>query len=43
MSELQRNGVVETRNRRIVILDRAARGTGGPLRAGLSVDGQLQV
>jgi CRP/FNR family transcriptional regulator, global nitrogen regulator len=43
MSELQRDGVIETRNRRIAILDRGAlsRRASGP--SGLSVDGQLPI
>ena len=43
MSELQREGVIETRNRRIAILDRDAlsRQASGP--SGLSVDGQLPI
>ena len=43
MSELQRDGVIETRNRRIAILDRGAlyKRASGP--SGLSVDGQLPI
>jgi CRP/FNR family transcriptional regulator, global nitrogen regulator len=43
MSELQRDGVIETRNRRIAILDRGtlSKRASGP--SGLSVDGQLPI
>ena len=43
MSEFQREGVIETRSRRIAVLDRGAlaRRVAGP--SGLSVDGQLQI
>jgi CRP/FNR family transcriptional regulator len=43
MSELQRDGVIEIRSRRIAILDRGAlsRRASGP--SGLSVDGQLPI
>ena len=43
MSEFQRDGLIETRNRRIAILDRGAlvKQTSGP--SGLSVDGQLAI
>ena len=43
MSELQRNGVIETRNRRIVILDREALSERASGPSGLSVDGQLRI
>jgi CRP/FNR family transcriptional regulator len=43
MSEFQRDGLIETRNRRIAILDRGAlvKQTSGP--SGLSVGGQLAI
>jgi hypothetical protein len=43
MSEFQRDGLIETRNRRISLLDRGAlaRRASGP--SGLSVDGQLPI
>ena len=43
MSEFQREGAIETRSRRIVVLDRGtlAKRAAGP--SGLSVDGQLQI
>jgi CRP-like cAMP-binding protein len=43
MSELQRNGVIETRSRRIVILDRGALSERASGPSGLSVDGQLRI
>ena len=43
MSELQRDGVIETRNRRIAILDRAALSKRASGPSGLSVDGQLPI
>jgi hypothetical protein len=42
MSEFQRDGVIETRNRRIVILDREVLSEhAGP--SGLLVDGQISI
>jgi CRP-like cAMP-binding protein len=43
MSELQRDGVIETRNRRIAILDRSALSQRASGPSGLSVDGQLPI
>ena len=43
MSELQRDGVIETRNRRIAILDRGALSKRASGPSGLSVDGQLPI
>jgi CRP/FNR family transcriptional regulator, global nitrogen regulator len=43
MSELQRDGVIETRNRRIAILDRDALSKRASGPSGLSVDGQLPI
>jgi CRP-like cAMP-binding protein len=43
MSELQRDGVIETRNRRISILDRDALSRQATGLSGLSVDGQLPI
>ena len=43
MSELQRDGVIETRNRRIAILDRGALSKCASGPSGLSVDGQLPI
>jgi CRP/FNR family transcriptional regulator, global nitrogen regulator len=43
MSELQRDGVIETRNRRIAILDRGALSKRAFGPSGLSVDGQLPI
>src|SRR5215218_1402596 len=43
MSELQRDGVIETRNRRIAILDRGALSQRASGPSGLSVDGQLPI
>jgi CRP/FNR family transcriptional regulator, global nitrogen regulator len=43
MSELQRDGVIETRNRRIAILDRGALSKRASDPSGLSVDGQLPI
>jgi CRP/FNR family transcriptional regulator, global nitrogen regulator len=43
MSELQRDGVIETRNRRIAILDRGALSRLASGSSGLSVDGQLPI
>jgi CRP-like cAMP-binding protein len=43
MSELQRDGVIETRNRRIAILDRDALSKRASGPSGLSVDGQLTI
>jgi CRP/FNR family transcriptional regulator, global nitrogen regulator len=43
MSELQREGVIEARNRRIVILDRRALSEQASGPSGLSVDGQLPI
>ncbi len=43
MSELQREGVIETRNRRIAILDRDALSKRASGPSGLSVDGQLPI
>jgi CRP/FNR family transcriptional regulator, global nitrogen regulator len=43
MSELQRDGVIETRNRRIAILDRGALSSRASGPSGLSVDGQLPI
>ncbi len=43
MSELQRDGVIETRNRRIAILDPEALAGQAAGPSGLSVDGQLSI
>jgi CRP-like cAMP-binding protein len=43
MSELQRDGVIETRNRRIAILDRDALSKRASGPSGLTVDGQLPI
>jgi CRP/FNR family transcriptional regulator, global nitrogen regulator len=43
MSEFQRDGVIETRNRRIVILDPGALAKQASGPSGLSVDGQLPI
>jgi CRP/FNR family transcriptional regulator, global nitrogen regulator len=43
MSELQRDGVIETRNRRVAILDRDALSKRASGPSGLSVDGQLPI
>jgi CRP/FNR family transcriptional regulator, global nitrogen regulator len=43
MSELQRDGVIETRNRRIAILDQGALSKRASGPSGLSVDGQLPI
>jgi CRP/FNR family transcriptional regulator, global nitrogen regulator len=43
MSELQRDGVIETRNRKIAILDRGALSKRASGPSGLSVDGQLPI
>ena len=43
MSELQRDGVIETRNRRIAILDRGALSKRASGPSGLTVDGQLPI
>ena len=43
MSELQRDGVIETQNRRIAILDRGALSKRASGPSGLSVDGQLPI
>ena len=43
MSELQRDGVIETRNRRIAVLDRGALSKRASGPSGLSVDGQLPI
>src|SRR5215218_4921126 len=43
MSEFQRDGVIETRNRRIAILDRDALSKRASGPSGLSVDGQLTI
>jgi CRP-like cAMP-binding protein len=43
MSEFQRDGHIETRNRRIAILDRAALMEACSIPAGLSVDGQVRI
>ena len=43
MSEFQRDGVIETRNRRIVILDSGALAKRASGPSGLSVDGQLPI
>jgi CRP/FNR family transcriptional regulator, global nitrogen regulator len=43
MSELQRDGVIDTRNRRIAILDRGALSKRASGPSGLSVDGQLPI
>jgi CRP-like cAMP-binding protein len=43
MNELQRDGVIETRNRRIAILDRGALSKRASGPSGLSVDGQLPI
>jgi CRP/FNR family transcriptional regulator, global nitrogen regulator len=43
MAELQRDGVIETRNRRIAILDRGALSKRASGPSGLSVDGQLPI
>ena len=43
MSEFQRDGVIETRNRRIAILDRDALSKRASGPSGLSVDGQLPI
>jgi CRP-like cAMP-binding protein len=43
MSELQRDGVIETRNRKIAILDRGALSKRASGPSGLSMDGQLPI
>ena len=43
MSEFQREGVIETRSRRIAILDRGALSKQAAGPSGLTVDGQLQI
>ena len=43
MSEVQRDGLIETRNRRIAILDRGALAKRASGPSGLSVDGQLPI
>jgi CRP/FNR family transcriptional regulator, global nitrogen regulator len=43
MSEFQREGVIETRNRRIAILDRGALSKRASGPSGLSVDGQVSI
>jgi CRP-like cAMP-binding protein len=43
MSEFQRDGLIETRNRRIAILDRGALAKRASGPSGLSVDGQLPI
>jgi CRP-like cAMP-binding protein len=43
MSEFQRAGVIETRSRRIVVLDRGALSKQAAGPSGLTVDGQLQI
>ena len=43
MSELQRDGVIETRNRRVAILDPGALSKRASGPSGLSVDGQLPI
>jgi CRP/FNR family transcriptional regulator, global nitrogen regulator len=43
MSEFQRDGLIEARNRRIAILDRGALVKRAPGPSGLSVDGQLPI
>ena len=43
MSEFQRGCVIETRSRRITILDRGALAERASGPSGLSVDGQLQI
>jgi CRP/FNR family transcriptional regulator, global nitrogen regulator len=43
MSEFQREGVIETRSRRIVVLDRGALSKQAAGPSGLTVDGQLQI
>jgi hypothetical protein len=43
MSEFQRDGHIETRNRRIAVLDRASLMEQASIPAGLSVDGQVRI
>lgn len=43
MSEFQRDGHIETRNRRIAILDRSSLMEQASIQAGLSVDGQIRI
>ena len=43
MSEFQRDGHIESRNRRIAILDRASLMEQASIPAGLSVDGQVRI
>jgi hypothetical protein len=43
MSEFQRDGHIETRNRQIAILDRASLMEQASIQTGLSVDGQIRI